>query len=56
MSFLVQAFDGGGGGWGAADVLPYFKRMEHVCSAARAGDAEDILPGRRGIDGSVCKH
>ena len=37
---------GGKGGWGAADVLPYFKRMEGVCVNANAGDANDILPGR----------
>ncbi|EOD06446.1 choline dehydrogenase [Emiliania huxleyi CCMP1516] len=39
-------FGDGGGGWGAADVLPYFRRMETACEI-------DILPGRRGTDGPL---
>jgi choline dehydrogenase len=42
-----------GGGWGAADVLPYFKKMEGVCSNTIKGDAADILPGRRGTEGPL---
>jgi choline dehydrogenase len=47
-----KEFDGKGG-WGAADVLPYFRRMEKVCEAGRAGDAEDLCPGRRGNTGPL---
>jgi choline dehydrogenase len=42
-----------GAGWGAADVLPYFKKMEGVCSNTIKGDAADILPGRRGTEGPL---
>jgi len=39
-------------GWGAADVLPYFRRMERVCEAAAAADDADTLP-RRGREGPL---
>jgi choline dehydrogenase-like flavoprotein len=38
--------------WGAADVLPYFRRMEHVCEAAAAADNADAVP-RRGREGPL---
>ena len=48
--------DGDGGGqprWGGAHVLPYFKKMEHVCEGGQAADREDALPGRRGVEGPL---
>merc|ERR1712086_14208 len=48
-----KTFGDSGGGWGAADVLPYFRRMEHVCDNTVNGDADDLLPGRRGTDGPL---
>ena len=39
--------------WDAAHVLPYFRRMEHVCAAGAAADDADTLPGRRGRDGPL---
>lgn len=48
-----ETFGESGAGWGAADVLPYFRRMENVCHNTAAGDAADILPGRRGVNGPL---
>ena len=39
--------------WGAAHVLPYFRRMETVCAAGAAADEGDALPGRRGREGPL---
>ena len=40
----------GRGGWGAADVLPYFKKMEGVCENAKAlGEALAGVMRRRGL-------
>jgi choline dehydrogenase len=47
-----REFDGKGG-WGAADVLPYFRRMEQVCQQGLEGDTADLLPGRRGTAGPL---
>ncbi|KAL1508173.1 hypothetical protein AB1Y20_004293 [Prymnesium parvum] len=48
-----EAFGGEPAGWGAANVLPYFRRMESVCPAAAAADDADVLPGRRGREGPL---
>ena len=41
-------------GWGAADVLPYFRRMEAVCERGAAAEAADGGPeGLRGRDGPL---
>lgn len=40
--------DQGADGWGYADVLPYFKRMEHWHDGGHGGD-----PGWRGTDGPL---
>ena len=41
------------GEWDAANVLPYFRRMENVCAAGAAADSADPLPDRRGRDGPL---
>ena len=39
--------------WDAAHVLPYFRRMENVCTAGARSDDEDTQSGRRGRDGPL---
>jgi len=45
---------GSGSGWGAADVLPYFRRLEAVCERSQAAaEADGATPGLRGTDGPL---
>ena len=45
---------GGGSGWGAADVLPYFRRLEAVCERSQAAaEADGATAGLRGTDGPL---